>query len=314
VKNDLENIDELFKEAFDGFEADVDPSVWNNIQGSIGSSAVSTSAVSTSVASKSIALKFVAGILVLGSLATGIYLFSVATTPHESEIAVAVPKAIIAMDTEKGSVAKTHEIETVDEVVVVEDVPVEESKAIPKEEVREEIPAKTISVEQQQVKESKVEETKILNKETVVVSSEKENNSKKQVVNKNRVEQQAVVHAADVENEEIQEVNWEEDALLEREKHSASIDKDKIPRRFSPNGDGIGDVISVKGRNIKEFHAKILNISNAKVIFEWFWIEGFWNGRDMFGNKVPEGTYMLQVVASGEDGVPIIVNQSLTVY
>ena len=31
MKKELKNIDEIFKQAFDEFEADVDPSIWNNI-------------------------------------------------------------------------------------------------------------------------------------------------------------------------------------------------------------------------------------------------------------------------------------------
>ena len=45
MKDDI-NIDELFKQGFDGFEGDVDPSAWTNIQqnlGQVGASGVSTS-------------------------------------------------------------------------------------------------------------------------------------------------------------------------------------------------------------------------------------------------------------------------------
>ena len=42
VKKELKNIDEIFKQAFDEFEADVDPSIWNNIQNALDSSATST--------------------------------------------------------------------------------------------------------------------------------------------------------------------------------------------------------------------------------------------------------------------------------
>jgi len=42
VKKELKNIDEIFKQAFDEFEADVDPSIWNNIQNALDSSTDST--------------------------------------------------------------------------------------------------------------------------------------------------------------------------------------------------------------------------------------------------------------------------------
>ena len=78
MKKGLENIDEVFKQAFDGFEANVDPSVWNNIQSSIASgsgagSSVKPSSATTSVVGKSFVLKLVAGVLAISSIATGVY-------------------------------------------------------------------------------------------------------------------------------------------------------------------------------------------------------------------------------------------------
>ncbi len=74
MKNELENIDEVFKQAFDGFEANVDPSVWTSIQSSIGSSAASS--VASGVVGKSIALKIVAGVVAVGAITTGAYFVS----------------------------------------------------------------------------------------------------------------------------------------------------------------------------------------------------------------------------------------------
>lgn len=79
MKDGLENIDEIFKQAFDGFESNVDPSVWNNIQSSIssGSGGSSSPRVDPStvagIAGKSLALKIVAGIVLVGTVATSAY-------------------------------------------------------------------------------------------------------------------------------------------------------------------------------------------------------------------------------------------------
>jgi len=35
LKNGLENIDKIIKQAFDGFEGNVNPNVWNNVQNAI---------------------------------------------------------------------------------------------------------------------------------------------------------------------------------------------------------------------------------------------------------------------------------------
>lgn len=79
MKNGLENIDKIIKQAFDGFESNVDPSVWNNIQNSIasGSSGTSTPKVDPStvagIAGKSLAVKIIAGVALLGTVATSVY-------------------------------------------------------------------------------------------------------------------------------------------------------------------------------------------------------------------------------------------------
>ena len=50
-------------------------------------------------------------------------------------------------------------------------------------------------------------------------------------------------------------------------------------------------------------------------MFEWNSIEGFWDGRNMLGNKVEKGVYMLQVIAYGEDGEELpVVSQSVNLY
>ncbi len=78
MKKGLENIEEVFKQTFEGFEANVDPSVWNNIQNSIASgtgagSSIEPSSTTTSVVGKSFVLKLVAGVLAISSIATGVY-------------------------------------------------------------------------------------------------------------------------------------------------------------------------------------------------------------------------------------------------
>jgi gliding motility-associated-like protein len=85
LKDGLENIDKIIKQAFDGFESNVDPSVWNNIQNSIASgnagansSPQANPTVATGVAGKSLALKIVAGVVLLGSVASTAYFVSTA--------------------------------------------------------------------------------------------------------------------------------------------------------------------------------------------------------------------------------------------
>jgi gliding motility-associated-like protein len=92
MKDGLENIDEIFKQAFDGFESNVDPSVWNNIQNSIasGSGGGSTPQIepsaATSVVGKSLALKIVAGVAIVGTVVTSTYYIVTANKENKNVV------------------------------------------------------------------------------------------------------------------------------------------------------------------------------------------------------------------------------------
>lgn len=103
MKNGLENIEEVFKQTFEGFEANVDPSVWNNIQNSIASgtgagSSVEPSSATTSVVGKSFVLKLVAGVLAISSIATGVYFITDNPKTDEDKI---VNSYVVSDDSEQ---------------------------------------------------------------------------------------------------------------------------------------------------------------------------------------------------------------------
>lgn len=81
-----------------------------------------------------------------------------------------------------------------------------------------------------------------------------------------------------------------------------SDSKLEMPNAFSPNGDGINDVYKAKStyRSIVEFHAAIYNRWGQK-LFEWTDPASGWDGR-YHGKDVAQGTYFVQVKATGADG------------
>jgi hypothetical protein len=324
LKNELEHIDQIFKQSFDAFEADVDPSVWSNIQNTIGSNSATTS--SGSVAGKSIALKIVSGVIALGVLAAGAYLISGDEVTKENQIVVTQPLEI----EEKGSLnAEAVENQEKQEKQVLEEVVIKDissEKITPIQTVTAVVkkPAEMNLIEDGEIEQQALQTTTDLNGEAQVSKEEEETTSTEktttitaQSVVEINDKKELVPKVVDKENVKVEAEVWKDDALqlLTEKAHLPILYKERIPKAFSPNGDGIRDVIRVEGENIKEFQATILNASSGKVVFEWNWIEGFWDGRDEGGSKVPKGTYMLQVIASGEDGVPLEpILQSITVY
>lgn len=63
-----------------------------------------------------------------------------------------------------------------------------------------------------------------------------------------------------------------------------------IPNIFSPNGDGINDVFSIKATGISNFDCKIYDRWGI-LLHEWTGIDGGWDGKGKNGNNETDGTY-----------------------
>lgn len=87
MKNKFENIDEMFQKTFDGFEANVDPSVWSNVSNSINGGLASSSASTSVVATKSVMFKIIAGVVALTTIATSAYFLTKEKIVNENTIA-----------------------------------------------------------------------------------------------------------------------------------------------------------------------------------------------------------------------------------
>ena len=74
-----------------------------------------------------------------------------------------------------------------------------------------------------------------------------------------------------------------------------------LPNVFTPNGDGINDLCTVKGKNIEVFQMKVFN-RTGEVIFSSESIERSWDGKNKYGEEIPAGTYFYLISARGIDG------------
>ena len=360
----LENINEVFKETFDDFEANVDPSVWNNIQSSIasgsgGSSMPKIDPTTTSVVGKSIALKIVAGIIAVGTIATGTY-FAVDNSKAEEKEIIAenivlesvsaenktitpslenvkqreflnenntkvIGESVVNLTTSSENNELTTQIEETESPIVVANESPKESKGFVKS--KEVIEAKESSKE---VMEEPVKKT---NPNTI-----QENVLSASIIASTTSGKAPLDVTFDVEGENITKYFWNFGDNSQKEngesvfhiyeipgtykveltvidKNANSITKIKfikvednltsslgvIPNVFTPNGDGKHDVYKVTGENIATFNAQIMS-QNGRVVYIWNSIDGFWDGTDMAGNKLPFGTYYIDIQATGSDG------------
>ena len=74
-----------------------------------------------------------------------------------------------------------------------------------------------------------------------------------------------------------------------------------VPNVFTPNNDRVNDCFVVEGTKIREFNIKILS-RTGKVLFESNDINQSWDGKDLNGNDMITGNYVVIVTAKGNDG------------
>lgn len=74
-----------------------------------------------------------------------------------------------------------------------------------------------------------------------------------------------------------------------------------IPNIFTPNGDGINDLFTLKSKALSFVNAELYDKWGLK-LYEWATLHGGWDGRSPSGLEVPQGIYYYIITAKGVDG------------
>jgi gliding motility-associated-like protein len=86
----------------------------------------------------------------------------------------------------------------------------------------------------------------------------------------------------------------------------------RVPNVFSPNGDGVNDVLEVISTGIVQLDMYILN-RWGQLVKRLQGVQQVWDGRTVAGQVVPEGTYYYELRARGVNGVDYELRGTITV-
>jgi gliding motility-associated-like protein len=89
------------------------------------------------------------------------------------------------------------------------------------------------------------------------------------------------------------------------------LDIDKLPTAFTPNGDGLNDRFTLRTHDLKSLEVTIFD-AGGNLVYQWNGLDGGWNGRLANGTKASQGTYRYSVKAEATDG-RICIGYSLLV-
>lgn len=86
----------------------------------------------------------------------------------------------------------------------------------------------------------------------------------------------------------------------------------QIPNIFTPNNDGDNDYFYIQSKNIEEYHLMVMDLK-GNLMYTTKNIDDKWDGITMSGTLIPEGKYVVIIVARGTDGKIFEFNTSLKV-
>jgi gliding motility-associated-like protein len=309
-----DNLEDIFKDSFENFEAEVSPSVWSNIQtalkgvgiGLLGKALLNKIGTNTIVAVISSAAAIVSTVLVINWGKT-----DPRPVAHKT-----VQKNVV----EKPKPVKVDEIKdflsTTPETKKTENITQPEVSTEVKEKEK---PAGTVAIKKDKINQIINEYSKL---PVASISASPVGgtvpliinltNSGNGTINKwdfgdGQKENNAnPVHVYDVPGVytiKLTSTNAEGKTHVDSVKIEVTGNSSisSVPASFSPNGDGINDILTFKSKYIANISSVIVD-KKGKTVYSWDGIDFQWNGKDLKGVPVAEGTYIYIINAVGVDG------------
>jgi gliding motility-associated-like protein len=285
------NIEELFKQKFDNFQPDVDPSVWANVQAGIG--AGTAGAVSGGIAA-AVKIGLISGGIIAASVATWYFGFYEPETPAQN----IAEQTVISEPVQDPA-------QTNDPLIIVTDVNEISTTEIPTDE---RINAEPTNNGQQTT--SAVNNTNTTGTSNPVnpVNNTVTQNNNSNGSNVGSGSLQTTTHSTGTNNENpetpittVEPTVTDTDPEIQETEMLSTASIDLVPNVFTPDGDQNNDVFFVKSTNIESFFI-VFRDRNGKEVFKTNDKDFVWDGTDLSGEKLEKGAYAYFIFAEGKDG------------
>lgn len=295
---DKDQIQELFSKQLGNHEANVRPDLWNGIASQITTGATVTAGVS-------VLTKIIISTISVAAISTAVFLYSSSDKNDEkSSIISKNDKKSINLEENNQVLVENESINSVSE------------KSI-SEEKFEKIPA---VIESPSNSSEKVNITKSLETNSIEINNDNSTSQKGVLKERDDNEQVSITNNDIVINETIS-TESETDEVIDQTEFPISMDKEqlvegysisKMPDIFTPNNDGQNDYLFVESNGISNFSIVVMN-ENSDIVYKSTDENFKWNGLDLFGNPVPNGSYLYFVTGTDRNSNSVKKYQSLTI-
>lgn len=279
---EVDNIKDLFNEKLGNFEATVRPDLWSNISSQISVNAASTSGGLSVLAKTAIGFTIAASVAVVGYLV--VKDDSTSKKPEKNELQSTVQdKEASSSETINNNPSKTDNTTVIQTTNRSND----HEEQIYNPFIDKNVPVGPVVTDESA--ENNTLPTK--QNENSAFTKENENSSAesgKQSSTNNEVKENT---SSTIDPEKVNEnTTVSEDYFIA-----------ELPNFFSPNGDGINEVLSIESRGLVDFNIVILD-QHSKIVYKSNQPDFVWDGVGMNGLIVPEGNYLYYITARDSKG------------
>ena len=285
MSDEKDILKDLFSEKLENYEAKVNPALWNSI-----ASKIAVPAATSAVVGKTVLSKIIIGSSIAAAVAIGGYIF---LTPSEN---TTTPTKETVVPKEKVSKSNT-------------------SKAFV--EAEEAVVASQNKTKLVSIKNADNQEVTV-NNELIPTHSNEHGGEVVTTIRTETTEEiiTTIKHSPDAPAEKsVSKTTKTTRQELQKEKQKSDQEDNSIenlPNVFTPNNDGSNDYFSIQSSGVKDFSIVVMDNQNS-VVFKSDDANFKWNGVDLKGDQVPEGSYIYYITGYNAKGKVITKYSALKV-